>query len=133
MTKRSEKAIQNDTLSAVSALPDTICWRNNTGQAWAGKRERFYPGTTIPVPHGVVVLTGAQPVSFGLPGSGDILGASAGRPLSIEVKDATGRQSDQQKRFQAAWERAGGVYLLVRDPAEAVAALTADPLDDILG
>jgi len=66
-----------------------------------------------------VLMLQAQPITFGLPGSGDILGASAGRPLMIEVKDATGRQSEQQKACQRAWEAAGGVYLLVRDAEDA--------------
>jgi hypothetical protein len=131
--KRSEKAILNDTLVAVSALPNTCVWRNNTGEAWQGQRVRFYPGTQIPVPVGTVVLVDARPVSFGLPGSGDILGASHGRPLSIEVKDATGRQSDVQKAFERAWRKAGGVYLLVRNPADAAETVAAlDPLS-VLG
>ena len=125
MKKRSEKAIQNDTLVAVTALPDTMAWRQNTGTAWQGERARFYPGTQIPVPPGVVVLVGARPISFGLEGSSDIIGATAGRPLAIEVKDAVGRQREAQILFQAAWERVGGVYLLVRDPADAAARVAA--------
>lgn len=136
---RSEKAILNDTLVAVSAEPETIAWRNNTGQAWAGGRVGLITGQVITIsdPKGgrparhitvtqsTTLLLNSQPITFGLPGSGDILGASAGRPLSVEVKDATGRQSDIQKRFEAAWVRAGGIYLLVRSPEEAVAALRA--------
>jgi len=132
-TGRSEKAIQNDTLVAVTALPETIAWRNNTGQAWAGKRLHFYPGTTTPVPSGIVVLSGAQPITYGLPGSGDILGASVGRPLSIEVKDATGQQSEQQVAFQRAWEAAGGVYMLVRDPEDAARRVAALNISSVLG
>lgn len=122
---RSEKAILNDTLVAISAEPETIAWRNNTGQAWQGKRQNLRVGEMVRVIQGMVVLGEARPITFGLPGSGDILGASAGRPLSIEVKDATGRQSDIQKRFEVAWVRAGGIYLLVRSPEEAVEALRA--------
>lgn len=127
MTSRSEKSILNETVVEVSALPGTMCWRNNTGQAWAGKRARFYPGTTTPVPPGVVVLTNARPVSFGLPGSSDILGASQGVPLAIETKAAAGRQDEQQELFQAAWEKAGGLYVLARTPDEAVASIIARP------
>lgn len=125
--KRSEKAILNDTLVDVSALPRTIAWRNNTGQAWQGERLKFYPGTSIPVPPGIVVLKDARTVNFGLPGSPDILGATCGKPLGIEVKDQDGRQSGIQRNFQAAWEKAGGIYLLVRSAREAVV-----PIRDIL-
>lgn len=131
--KRSEKAIQNDTLVSVSSLPQTMCWRNNTGEAWQGKRAKFYPGTTIPVPPGTVVLVEARPVKFGLTGSADILGATAGRPLAIEVKDATGRQEDDQVKFQRAWEAAGGVYLLVRDPEDARRRVEALNVLNVLG
>lgn len=130
---RSEKAIQNDVLVKVTALPDTFCWRNNTGEAWQGRRARFYPGTEIPVPAGVVVLVDARPVSFGLKGSADIIGATAGRPLAIEVKDENGRQEEDQKRFQAAWEKVGGLYLLVRDPDDAAARVAEAHPMNVLG
>lgn len=123
---RSEKAILNDTLVKVSALPETIIWRNNTGTAWAGRRVNVRPGQTLVVKPGMTIIMDAQPISFGLPGSGDAMGASAGRPLAIETKDATGRQTQEQKDFQAAWEAAGGVYILGRDAddiAQRVAAL----------
>lgn len=133
MSKRSEKAIQNDVLVKVTALPETMAWRNNSGEAWQGKRARFYPGTDIPVPPGTVVLVDARPVSFGLTGSADIIGATAGRPLAIEVKDATGRQSEEQIRFQVAWEKVGGLYLLVRDPDDAARRVAEAHPMNVLG
>lgn len=121
--KQSEKAILNDTLVAVSALPETLVFRNNTGQAWQGNRLKFYPGTQIPVPPGIVVLSDARPVSFGLPGSADIIGAICGKPLAIEVKDRDGRQSGIQRNFETAWRKAGGIYLLVRSKMDALIPL----------
>jgi hypothetical protein len=44
----------------------------------------------------------------------------AGRAIAIEVKSPTGRQSERQRRWQAAHEAAGGVYLLCRDAGETV-------------
>lgn len=122
---RSEKAIQSDILVDVSALPETMAWRHNTGQAWQGIKLRFYPGTQTPVPPGHVLLKDARPVKFGLTGSADIIGATCGKPLAIEVKDEDGRQSTDQKNFQRAWERAGGIYLLVRSAAESVKRVLA--------
>lgn len=123
-TQRSEKAILNDTLVQVSALPETCIWRHNTGTAWQGQRMKFYPGTAIPVPPGVVVLKEARPITFGLPGSADVIGAHRGRPLAVETKTERGPQREAQKRFEAAWVKAGGVYLLVRSPEEALQHLT---------
>ena len=70
-----------------------FCWRNNTGTAWIGE----------------------QPVSFGYPGSGDILGVlPGGRFLSVECKSPTGTQSGKQKEFEAKVAANGGVYILAR-------------------
>ena len=59
------------------------------------------------------------------PGLPDIIGIVAvggewkqALPLAVEVKSATGRQSPAQREFQAKWEHAGGVYLLVRSVDE---------------
>lgn len=112
----SEKSILNDTLVALSALPKTIVWRNNTGQAWAGKRITPPVGSTIRVTHGMVILENARPVRFGLPGSGDILGTSNGIPLSVEIKTLTGRQAQLQKNFERRWSECGGRYILGRSP-----------------
>lgn len=66
-------------------------WRNNTGMAWIGN----------------------HPIRFGLPGSGDILGLLPnGKFLSIECKSKTGRQSEDQKRFQENIEQNRGIYVL---------------------
>lgn len=136
---RSEKSILNDALVGVTAEPETIAWRNNTGTAWAGKRLNLTPGQIITIsdPNGIreprryratqatTIMLESQPVSFGLVGSGDILGASAGRPFSIETKTSKGRQSTEQQRFEVAWRRAGGIYILGRDPDEIVRDLRA--------
>lgn len=44
------------------------------------------------------------------------------RVYAIEVKTTIGRQSPEQKEFQQAWERHGGVYLLVRSVDALIAA-----------
>ena len=112
----SEKSILNETLVALSALPKTIVWRNNTGQAWQGLRITPPVGTKITVTHDMIILKNARPVRFGLPGSGDILGTSNGIPLSVEIKTLTGRQARVQKNFQDRWSACGGKYILGRSP-----------------
>lgn len=100
----AEKAIQSAILIAVSSLPDILVWRNNTG--------------STKIPNG-------QWIKFGLVGSPDILGCYRGRFIGIEVKTPTGKQSDAQRNFQRALEKAGGVYVLARSVDDALNALGA--------
>jgi hypothetical protein len=86
----------------------------------AGLRVVVPIGGHVIMQPGMVVLKDARPISFGLPGSGDILGVAPGFGFALEAKTDSGRQSDQQKKFQAAFERAGGRYGLFRSPEEAV-------------
>jgi hypothetical protein len=120
---RSEQAILHDTLLEVSALPETLVYRQNTGQAWTGRPVDKRVGEYIKVEPGMKILAEARPIQFGVPGSGDIVGTSRGRPLQIETKTLTGKQREIQGNFQRQWVRCGGLYLLVRDPKEAVKAL----------
>jgi hypothetical protein len=98
----SETEIMRAILVAVSALPETMVWRNNTGQTPA---------------------QGGRVIRFGLPGSPDILGVHRGQAVGIEVKTSTGRQSQQQLRFQVAFEAAAGTYIIARSVPDALDAL----------
>ena len=98
----SESQIMQDILVAVSALPETLVWRHNTGIG-------VTPARTI--------------LRAGLVGSADIIGVSRGRAIAIEVKTPTGKQSEHQRKFEAAWRRAGGQYVLARSVSDALAAL----------
>jgi len=129
MTRRkSEKAILNETLVALSAMPNTMVWRNNSGMAWQGRERTVRPGQTVVVTQGMVVLEDARPVKFGLVGSGDIMGASHRRPLAVEVKDEAGRQSEAQINFERAWRKVGGIYILARSSEEACQRLSEETL-----
>jgi hypothetical protein len=92
-------------LEAVTALPGAMFWRQNTGT--------------------YRTMDGLRVVKVSANGVGDILGAYRGRPVAIETKTETGTLRKTQKLFRAAWERAGGVYIIARSPIEAVAALEA--------
>ena len=88
-----EKQLQNAILRTFGTRLDMRIWRANVGVARYGDR--------------VVV--------FGLPGQADISGLlPGGIRLEIEVKSPTGRQSEDQRNFQAMIERFGGVYVLAR-------------------
>ncbi len=98
----SETEINFEILIAVSRLPDILCWRNNSGLLFTptGKRVRS-----------------------GVKGSPDIIAVYRGRFIGFEVKTETGKQSLPQKRFQAACERAGGIYAIVRSAEDALSIL----------
>jgi hypothetical protein len=53
----------------------------------------------------------------GVKGTADISAVIEGRAVKVEIK-IRDRQSEDQKRYQEATERAGGVYLIVRSFAE---------------
>jgi len=61
--------------------------------------------------------TGQWLPTSGVKGTADISAVIQGRAVKIEIKirDA---QSEDQKRYQEATERAGGIYLIVRSFAE---------------
>ena len=85
---------------ALGARSEFRVWRQNCGQIpvrdRTGKVLRvFDPGP----PNGAADLSG---IVFG-----------SGRRLEIELKASDGVQSDDQRRWQAFIERAGGVYVLV--------------------
>jgi hypothetical protein len=64
-------------------------------------------------------------VRAGIPGQADISGILApnGRRLEIECKTATGRQTEDQKRWQRMIEAHGGLYVLARSVADVEMAL----------
>jgi hypothetical protein len=77
-----------------------FCYRNNTGAARAGNRF----------------------VSFGFPGSPDIIGILGdGRFLGVECKSATGRQSEAQKEFERKATERGAVYIVARSVDDLIA------------
>lgn len=100
--------------SALVALSQQghLVWDNQTGAGWVGK---FITRTAT----GRTILDSARPISFGLPGSADIIGVLVcGKPLAAEAKTGTGRQRKNQQNFQAAWEKRGGIYVVFRSVDE---------------
>ena len=91
-------------LVAITALRGAIFWRQNQGTFRTMDGRRIVSATSI---SGVV----------------DILGAYRSRPVAIETKTRTGTLRKTQKTFRENWMRAGGVYLVVHSPQEALMAL----------
>lgn len=71
-------------------------------------------GLFWPVERGKPAANG-RPVRIGRTGAADLIGTINGRAVACEVKVGRDRQRPDQKRFQAAWEAAGGVYVISRD------------------
>lgn len=95
-------ALERDTLADilvfVTSLPHAFFVRANTG---AGRD------------------INGRVVRFNVVGTPDIIGCYRGQFVGIEVKSATGRQSIDQQRYQAALTGAGGLYILARSVEDA--------------
>lgn len=100
----SETAIMREVLLAISGLPGALFTRRNVG---------------------IFRTMDGRKVTVGLPGQADIAGIYKGRAVEIEVKTPLGRLSNHQKAWRLAVERAGGVFVLARTPADALNALAA--------
>jgi hypothetical protein len=97
--------VTNPVLVAVSALPETTVWRQNSGV--------------------FLTLDGKRYVKASATGVADIMGAHRGWPIAIETKTRRGTLERSQRRFREAWTRAGGVYIVARCVDDALAALAA--------
>lgn len=112
--KHSETNIQNLSLIAVGTRDDVMAWRQQSGAFRAmDNPERV--------------------VHVGQPGMSDtmlvvkveVTEAMIGKVIPVavaaEFKTPTGKQSPKQALWQRAFERVGGIYRLIRSPAELVA------------
>ena len=71
---------------------------------------------------GLFFTPDGRPIEIGIPGEADLtLFCKGGRTVFIEIKTATGRQSKNQKKFQAAVEKLGFEYLIFRSVRDAEA------------
>lgn len=116
MTK--ESTIQRQIMLAAAEAGYTL-WRNNVGQAWAGKPVKRTPSH--------ITLVEYYPIRFGLcRGSADLIGfkphvvtgADVGKTLAvfagIEIKTPRGRTSGEQANFRAKVLEAGGIGIIAR-------------------
>lgn len=101
----NERDTQDAIRLAVGGLSDVRLWRNNVG---AHKDAR-----------GILVRYGLSV------GSSDLIGilAPSGRLLSLEVKTAKGRTTEEQETWLGIVRRFGGFACVVRSADEALAAI----------
>lgn len=127
-----EQTIMHQIMAAAGRIiPGTRVFRNNVGQAWAGKHYRAARKQWCELHPGDVVVRSARPLHAGLcPGSSDLIGWT---PITItadmvgnthavftaiECKTGTGRTSDKQKNFIEAVRAAGGIAGVARNESD---------------
>lgn len=103
-----EKIIQNACLLELGKRPDHMVWVNVTGKFRLpfGDDPKLI---TIGTP-GAPDALGVQAITI----TADMVGRTIGQAIALEFKIDTGRQSPEQKAWQLAFERRGGIYRLVR-------------------
>ena len=107
--------------SANSLTKSVIAWITYMG----GQAERissqgqYREGSKIQVGTGQLAYTKQLPGKWtpgqSTKGTADISATIRGRSVKIEIKYGEDRQSDAQKQYQESIERAGGVYIIVKD------------------
>lgn len=96
----SESLIQDRIRLALGVMPGLCLFRNNIGMAeQRGHKIRF---------------------GVGGPGGSDLIGIYRGRFLAVEIKTAVGRQTEEQRTFEALITRLGGIYVVLRSVDEAL-------------
>lgn len=98
----TESQLQDQIRVALGMDPDVVLFRNNIGHAT--------------MRHGARVTFGV-----GGPGGADLIGMFRGRFVAVEIKTATGRQSPEQRKFEALVKARGGVYVILRSVEDALA------------
>lgn len=102
-----ESLLQDHIRLALGNVDGLCLWRNNIGTAEIrGYRVKF---------------------GVGGPGGADLIGLYKGWFVAVEIKTDTGRQSPDQRTYQALVESKGGIYTILRsvDDARAWAASLA--------
>jgi hypothetical protein len=82
---------------------------NTMGTFRAAKKYTDLDGVTRTAGRGSWTRSGSTP------GSADISATINGKSVKIEIKIGADRQSDAQKAYQQAIEKAGGTYLIVKN------------------
>lgn len=109
-----EKVIQNRCLLELGRQPQYMVWANVTGKF------RYPFGDdpkliTIGNP-GAPDALGVQAITI----TADMVGKTIGQAIALEFKTDSGRQSPEQKAWQLAFERRGGIYRLVRSTVDLI-------------
>lgn len=114
---RETRETQAPALLAVGARPDVLVWRQQSGvfRSYDDPQRIVRVGVPGMADAGMIVAVTVTP---------DMVGRTLGVAVQAEFK-AGSRQTDRQQCWQAAVEQRGGIYRVVRSPADML-ALVAD-------
>lgn len=131
----AETPLMRELQIAASSLGARL-FRQNTGMAWVGRVRRIARAMTIQVGAGDVVISAARPFHAGITGMSDLggwmpvvitpemVGATVAVYAQVEVKDGA-RATEEQLRWIAAVEKAGGLAGVARNISDLRSILTA--------
>ena len=123
-TTSSETKIMQDILVEFGATPYCRIYRNNVGKGYGLSQVAAIIRGLGEGIFGRHVVDGhfrrARPITWGVPGSPDIMGwMMGGRALAIEVKRPGEKLRPEQKQWRLIFESMGGLYIF----AESVEAV----------
>ena len=108
---RETRTVQNPALIAVGARPDVLAWRQQSGLF------RAYDDPSSLVRVGQPGMADSLAI-VSIEITPEMIDKRIGVAVAAEFKTKTGRQSEAQRNWQAAFERRGGVYAVVRSADE---------------
>ncbi len=100
-------SVQNPSLLLAGQRSDTLIWRQQSGvfRSYDTPDRIVRVGTPGMADAGAIVAVTITP---------DMVGQTIGVAVQVEFKTPTGRQSNDQKRWQLATEKRSGIYCLVK-------------------
>jgi len=112
LTKNREtREVQDPCFLAVGGREDCLIWRQQVGlfRAYDNPKRVLRAGMAGQSDSGMIVRVKITP---------DMVGQEVGIAVQPEFKAGNGRQSNNQKNWQKAVERVGGIYRLIRSVEE---------------
>lgn len=107
-----ESKVQREAMLAISQRPDALIWRQQSGYF----RALDEPRRIVKV--GVAGVSDSMAV-VSVEVTPEMVGKRIGVAVGVEFKTEKGKQSEAQKRWQAALEKRGGIYRIIRSEEEA--------------
>lgn len=113
---REVRETQNPALLAAGQRPDVLVWRQQVGvfRAYDDPSRIVKVGVPGMSDSGMIVAVTITP---------EMVGKTIGVAVQPEFKTSNGRQREAQRNWQTAVEKRGGVYRLIRSPAEMLALI----------
>lgn len=109
--QREVREVQNPALLAVGCRPDVLIWRQHVGlfRTYHDPDRVIHVGTPGMADSGAIVRVTITP---------EMVGKTVGIAVQPEFKTKRGTQRVAQEDWQRAVEQRGGIYQLVRSPAD---------------